>query len=113
MKKKFKLTDLDCANCAAKMEDAIKKLPGVKNAAVSFMTQKLTIEAKNRMPQHLRQKAVWYANADVLTALELQNSDAGNVQLQYGEFFDAKAVPVLHGRPVRQCDAVLSTEDPV
>lgn len=52
--------------------------------------QKLTIEAKNRMPQHLRQKAVWYANADVLTALELQNSDAGNVQLQYGEFFDAK-----------------------
>jgi Bacteriophage head to tail connecting protein. len=50
------------------------------------------------MPQHLRQKAVWYANADVLTALELQNSDAGNVQLQYGEFFDSKAVPVLHGK---------------
>ena len=62
------------------------------------------------MPQHLRQKAVWYANADVLTALELQNSDAGNVQLQYGEFFDSKAVPVLHGRPVRQCDAILSSE---
>ena len=70
--------------------------------------QKLTIEAKNLMPQHLRQKAVWYANADVLTALELQNSDAGNVQLQYGEFFDSKAV--LHGRPVRQCDAILSSE---
>ena len=61
----------------------------------------------------MRQKAVWYANADVLTALELQNSDAGNVQLQYGEFFDAKAVPVLHGRPVRQCDAVLSGESAV
>lgn len=45
MKKKFKLTDLDCANCAAKMEDAIKKLPGVTDATVSFMTQKLTIEA--------------------------------------------------------------------
>ena len=72
--------------------------------------QKLTIEAKNRMPQHLRQKAVWYANADVLTALELQNSDAGQVQLHYGEFFDAKAVPVLHGRPVRQCDAITSDE---
>ena len=72
--------------------------------------QKLTIEAKNRMPQHLRQKAVWYANSDVLTALELQNSDAGNLQLQYGEFFDSKAVPVLHGRPVRQCDAVLASE---
>ena len=48
--------------------------------------------------------------ADVLTALELQNSDAGQVQLHYGEFFDAKAVPVLHGRPVRQCDAIASDE---
>ena len=45
MKKKFKFTDLDCANCAAKMEDAIKKIDGVKEATVSFMTQKLTIEA--------------------------------------------------------------------
>ncbi len=32
MKKKFKLQDLDCANCAAKMEEAIKKLPGVHSA---------------------------------------------------------------------------------
>lgn len=45
MKKTFKLEDLDCANCAAKMEAAIKKLDGVKNATVSFMTQKMTIEA--------------------------------------------------------------------
>ena len=45
MKKKFKLTDLDCANCAAKMEDAIKKIDGVKDANVSFMTRKMTIEA--------------------------------------------------------------------
>ena len=45
MKKKFKLVDLDCANCAAKMEAAIKKLDGVTDAAVSFMTQKITIEA--------------------------------------------------------------------
>lgn len=45
MKKKFKLTDLDCANCAAKMEDAIKKLDGVNDASVSFMTQKMTIDA--------------------------------------------------------------------
>ena len=45
MKKKFKLTDLDCANCAAKMEETIKKLDGVTDATVSFMTQKLTIEA--------------------------------------------------------------------
>ena len=45
MKKKFKLTDLDCANCAAKMEEAIKKIEGVKYANVSFMMQKMTIEA--------------------------------------------------------------------
>ena len=45
MKKVFKLEDLDCANCAAKMEDAIKKLPGVHDASVSFMMQKMTIDA--------------------------------------------------------------------
>lgn len=45
MKKKFRLIDLDCANCAAKMEDAINKLEGITEAKVSFMTQKLTIEA--------------------------------------------------------------------
>ena len=45
MKKTFKLIDLDCANCARKMEDAIKKLDGVTDATVSFMTQKMTVEA--------------------------------------------------------------------
>ncbi|HIY20327.1 MAG TPA: heavy-metal-associated domain-containing protein [Candidatus Flavonifractor merdigallinarum] len=45
MKKRFKLENLDCANCAAKMEAAIQKLPGVHSATVSFMTQKLTLEA--------------------------------------------------------------------
>ena len=38
MKKRFNLTDLDCANCAAKMETAIKKIDGVHNATVSLMT---------------------------------------------------------------------------
>lgn len=47
MKKKFKLEDLDCANCAAKMEDAIKKIRGVTDANVSFMAQKMTIEAED------------------------------------------------------------------
>ena len=42
MKKKFKLQDLDCANCAAKME----RIEGVADANVSFMTQKMTIEAE-------------------------------------------------------------------
>ena len=45
MKKRFKLVDLDCANCAAKMEDAIKKVDGVKYATVSFVMQKMTVEA--------------------------------------------------------------------
>ena len=45
MKKKFKLQDLDCANCAAKMEAAVQKIDGVTAASVSFMAQKMTIEA--------------------------------------------------------------------
>lgn len=45
MKKKFKLQDLDCAGCAQKMEDAIKKIDGVNDASVSFMTQKMSIDA--------------------------------------------------------------------
>ena len=45
MKKKFKLIDLDCAHCAAKMEDGIRKLDGVNEASVNFMAQKLTIDA--------------------------------------------------------------------
>lgn len=47
MKKKFKLEDLDCANCAAKMEDAIKKIPGVNDANVSFMMQKMSVDAED------------------------------------------------------------------
>ena len=45
MRKKFKLEDLDCANCAAKMEEGIKKIDGVNDASVSFLTQKMTIDA--------------------------------------------------------------------
>ena len=45
MKKAFKLEDLDCANCATKMESAIAALPGVNKATVSFMAQKLVLDA--------------------------------------------------------------------
>ena len=45
MKKTFKMVDLDCAHCAAKMEDGIKKIPGVKDASVNFLIQKVTVEA--------------------------------------------------------------------
>ena len=44
MKKTYDV-EVDCANCAAKMEDAIKKIDGVNDATVSFMMQKLTIDA--------------------------------------------------------------------
>ena len=45
MKKAFKLEDLDCANCAAKMERAIAKIDGVQSVNVRFIAQKMTIEA--------------------------------------------------------------------
>lgn len=45
MRKVYKLKDLDCANCAAKMETAIKKIDGVQSATVNFLSQKLTVEA--------------------------------------------------------------------
>lgn len=52
MRKAFKLDDLGCANCAAKMEAGIGKLNGVANASISFMTQRLVIEADEaRFPQ--------------------------------------------------------------
>ena len=43
MKKTYKI-DVDCANCANKMEDAAKKTAGVKNATVNFMTLKMSVE---------------------------------------------------------------------
>ena len=45
MKKTFAMNDLDCANCAAKMEKAILKIDGVQSATVSFFAQKLVLEA--------------------------------------------------------------------
>ena len=47
MKKVFELEDLDCANCAAKMEDAIRKLDGEQSVTISFMAQKMTLEAED------------------------------------------------------------------
>lgn len=58
MKKVFKMIDLDCANCAAKMEAAIKKLDGVEDAKVSFMTQKLTIIADESRFDDIMKEAV-------------------------------------------------------
>ena len=55
-KKVYRLENLDCANCAAKMEAAIQKLDGVQSATVSFMTQKLTLEAEEAdLPKVLKE----------------------------------------------------------
>ena len=45
MKKVFKMLDLDCANCAAKMENEIRKINGVTDVNISFLAQKMTLEA--------------------------------------------------------------------
>ena len=44
MKKVIAMQDLDCANCAAKMEQAIKKIDGVQNCTINFMLQRMTLE---------------------------------------------------------------------
>ena len=45
MRKSFKLEDLDCANCAAKLENAVAAIDGVQRVTVSFMAQKMILEA--------------------------------------------------------------------
>ena len=45
MRKIFKVEGLDCANCAAQLEEAIKKVEGVDDATVNFITQKMIVES--------------------------------------------------------------------
>ena len=58
MKKTFKMIDLECAHCAAKMEDAIRKLPGVHDASVSILTEKLTLDAEDARFDEILAEAV-------------------------------------------------------
>lgn len=57
MKKVFRLEDLRCAHCAAKMETAVGKLDGVTEAIVNFMTSKMVIEAADDKMQSVTQAA--------------------------------------------------------
>ena len=57
MKKTFKC-EVDYANCAAKMEEAVKKISGVENARVNFMTQKFTLEAAEEVFDKVLDEAV-------------------------------------------------------
>lgn len=58
MKKSFVLEDLDCANCARKMEEAIAKIDGVASVNVSFISQKMTIEAGDTVFDDIMKKVV-------------------------------------------------------
>ena len=58
MKKTYMLEDLDCANCAAKMESAIAKIDGVQAVSVNFFGQKMTREADDALFDAVLKKAV-------------------------------------------------------
>lgn len=58
MKKTYMFEDLDCANCAAKMEEAVKKIDGVKFASVNFLAQKMTLEADDEAFDEILKKAI-------------------------------------------------------
>lgn len=47
MQKKYILEDLDCANCAAKIEEGVKKIEGVTECSVSFVTEKMIVEIED------------------------------------------------------------------
>jgi copper chaperone CopZ len=58
MKKTFKLEGLDCANCAAKIENAVKVLDGVSSATVNFMTTKMVIEGDDSKFEEIEKAAI-------------------------------------------------------
>lgn len=58
MKKVFRLEELDCASCAQKMEDGIKKIKGVQDCTVSFMSQKMTLTADDERFDSIVKEAV-------------------------------------------------------
>ena len=60
MRKVFKLDEIDCAVCAGKLEDAIKKLDGVQDAKINFLTQKLTLEAADAEFDDVLQRVIDY-----------------------------------------------------
>lgn len=58
MKKTYALDELDCANCGLKMEEAVRKIEGVKSVNISFMTQKITLEADDADFERVLKEAV-------------------------------------------------------
>ncbi len=58
MRKTFMMEDLDCAHCAGKMEEGIRKLEGVKSARVNFLAQKMVIDADDDRFEAIMDEAV-------------------------------------------------------
>ena len=73
MKKRYNLVDLDCANCAAKMEEAIKKIDGVNTATVSFLTQKMTVDADDARFEEIMDEVVAVCKRSSPTARSRDN----------------------------------------
>lgn len=69
MKKTFKVEDLDCAHCAAKIEDGIRKLDGVNSVSVNFLAQKLVLDADDAKFDAVLKEAV-----DVFAKIEPDSS---------------------------------------
>ncbi|MBQ9098718.1 MAG: heavy-metal-associated domain-containing protein [Clostridia bacterium] len=57
MKKTFEMEELDCAHCAARMEEGIRRLEGVISVSVNFLTQKLTLEAEDAVFEKVLKQA--------------------------------------------------------
>jgi len=73
MKKTYRLDELDCANCAARMERGIQEIPGVRDASVTFMTQKLVMDMdddKVREVEKAALRAIHKVDADVSMTAE-------------------------------------------
>lgn len=58
MKKVYRLKNLDCANCASKMESKIKKIEGVESAGVDFFTQKMVVQAEDGVFERVMDEVV-------------------------------------------------------
>ncbi len=56
MKLKFKIKGLDCANCAAQLENTIQKIDGMENASISFMSERMTLEFNEENKEEIMEK---------------------------------------------------------
>ena len=56
MKSTYKIKGIDCANCAAQLENAINKVEGVQNVSISFMTERMVIEYDEQNKDEIMKK---------------------------------------------------------